>query len=319
MTFPTVCSFLLMLPGAGQAAQSTHSNAIVRVAADPVQGFHSPYFLSVPDSIRQASKQKQHSVLIIPNNTGSVSDDPAVHEQRARRTIEQTVKNMGNQLNLIVLVPIFPRPRSDWRIYTQALDRDAMLTAKEPLRRPDMQLVAMLDHARTQLKEQGISTDSRVFLFGFSASGMFVNRFTFLHPERVRAAAFGSPGGWPLAPVAEEGGKLLRYPIGLGDGQVVAGKPYDVKALAQVPLFVFLGDKDTNDSVIIRDSFELEDEKLIASLFGATPLARWSHTERLYRHTLPLATLKLYQGVAHTVTPAIMTDVLEFFKKHVPE
>lgn len=90
-----------------------------------------------------------------------------------------------------------------------------------------------------------------------------------------------------------------------------------MKALAEVPLFVFLGDKDTNDSVPMRDSYDAEDEKLITPLFGTTPVARWPHTERLYREHLPKATLKLYPQVAHTVTPAIMEDVLAFFRREL--
>ena len=96
---------------------------------------------------------------------------------------------------------VFPRPKKDWRIYTHALDRDSLLTERKEYRRFDQQLIRMIDDARTRLRSDGYRFDKRVLMFGFSASGMFTNRFTFLHPERIKAAAIGSPGGWAMAPI----------------------------------------------------------------------------------------------------------------------
>jgi hypothetical protein len=39
-------------------------------------------------------------------------------------------------------------------------------------------------------------------MIGFSASGAFTNRFTLLHPEMIKAASIGAPGGWPIVPTA---------------------------------------------------------------------------------------------------------------------
>ena len=114
-------------------------------------------------------------------------------------------------------MPVFPRPATDWKIYTHALDRDAMLTDKKEYARFDLQLVAMIDDARARLKKDKLKFDKSVLMTGFSASGMFANRFVFLHPDRVKAAAIGSPGGWAIAPVANYKEKTLRYPIGTGD------------------------------------------------------------------------------------------------------
>ena len=66
------------------------------------------------------------------------------------------------------------------------------------------------DDARGRLRAHGTPTDPRVLLQGFSASAMFANRFTVLHPQRVRAATIGSPGGWPIAPVVKQGIDALK-------------------------------------------------------------------------------------------------------------
>jgi dienelactone hydrolase len=312
---PRCCAGLVVMLGCVSSSFAQHGDtAVMKVEADKTQGFSWPYLLYVPAKIRDA-KEKTHTVLVVPNNTGSPSDDFAAHEKGARRSAGQAAL-LADQIGVVVLVPVFPRPKKDWRIYTHALDRDAMLTPKEDLRRPDLQLVAMLDHASARLGGEGVSVDRRVLLLGFSASGMFVNRFTFLHPDRVKAAAIGSPGGWPIAPVEKVNGSALRYPVGVADLESVAGKPLDLAALARVPLFVYMGDQDVNDSVVMRDSYEGEDEKLIGSLFGTTPVARWPHAEKLYREHLPRTTFKLYPGVGHKITPEMMKDLGDFLRRH---
>jgi dienelactone hydrolase len=286
----------------------------VKVKPD-LKGFHWPYYLYVPAALRNGESKAERTLLVLPNNTGTNNDDPAFHDRAALRALDRS-RPLADKLGVAVLQPVFPRPKTDWRIYTHALDRDALLTSKEGLQRLDRQLVAMIDHARERLAGEGVPVDRRVLLFGFSASGMFVNRFTFLHPERVKAAAIGSPGGWPVAPVAAWKERALRYPVGVADLATVAGRPLDLNALAQVPLFVFMGDKDTNDSVVFRDSYEEEDEKLLGELFGKTPVARWPAAERLYRDALPQAVFKLYPGAEHKVTKEMLDDLLAFLAQH---
>ena len=108
---------------------------------------------------------------------------------------------MFKDLDVVILVPVFPRPEENWRIYTHALDRDVLETDIPELRRLDLQLEAMIDDATNRLSRQSWRVNPKVLMWGFSASGMFVNRFTLLHPDRVLAVVVGSPGGWPIAPV----------------------------------------------------------------------------------------------------------------------
>jgi hypothetical protein len=60
----------------------------------------------------------------------------------------------------------------------------------------------MIEDARAKFAREKLKFDERVYMIGWTASGMFVNHITFLHPKRVKAAAIGSPGGWAIAPVA---------------------------------------------------------------------------------------------------------------------
>ena len=310
--------FIFVLSGAAgifaQPATALTDKDFIRVDAKAGKGFTYPYYLYVPPEVR-GDRASTHTILVLPNNTGQLDDDFAVHESDVKKRMAM-VGAIASILKTAVLMPVFPRPKSDWKIYTHALDRDTMLTEKKEYRRIDLQLIAMIDYAMERLAKDGLRFDRKVLINGFSAQGMFANRFTFLHPDRVKAAAIGSPGGWPMAPVDKYQGKNLRYPIGTADFKRVSGGRLDLKELRKVPLFVFVGDQDDNDSVPFDDSYDQEDRDLIFPLFGKTPVSRWSISEQLYRRSGLNAEFKLYPGVKHTVSPQMRDDIRAFLLKY---
>lgn len=85
-----------------------------------------------------------------------------------------------------MLKRVFPRPEKTGHIYTHALDRDCLITEMEDIKRLDLQLISMIDDAIGRLKQKEIILEDKVVMAGFSASGMFVNRFSILHPDSMQ-------------------------------------------------------------------------------------------------------------------------------------
>jgi hypothetical protein len=196
---------------------STVSTEVIKVEAQPGKGFSYPYYLYVPAALREAEAQKSvHTLTVIPNNTGKINDDLAFHEADVKKKMPQIGAFMSS-LKTVVLMPVFPRPATDHNIYTHSLDRDIFTTDKKEYRRLDLQLIAMIKNAQEKLKAEKITTEKQVLMQGYSASGMFVNRFVFLHPELVKAAIIGAPGGWAIAPTATYKQKELTFPVGTSD------------------------------------------------------------------------------------------------------
>ncbi|MBK9155019.1 MAG: hypothetical protein IPM25_12515 [Chloracidobacterium sp.] len=303
-------TFVVIILGISAAFGQPQTPDVRKIEADPSQGFSYPYYLYVPP--KSTSPVGRH-LLVLPNNTGKINDDLAVHEENVKRRIAQVPLAFG-KLNVAAIMPVFPRPEADWKIYTHALDRDSLTTDKKQFGRFDLQLIAMIDDARKRLADEKMAADKRVLIYGFSASGMFANRFAFLHPDRVLAAAVGSPGGWPIAPASELNGKKLRYPVGIEDLKAIAGKKIDTDELRKVRFFVFLGDQDDNDSVVFGDGYEPEDKDLVFELFGKVPVDRWEISKRLYADAKMNAEFKMYPGIGHKITPAIIGDVNSFFE-----
>lgn len=307
---------LVILAAAIVSARAFNPNDVIKVEARAAKGFAYPYYLYVPPELRApAARKETHTILVLPNNTGKIDDALEIHEADVKKRMAQAGQ-IAALLKTAVLMPVFPRPATDWRIYTHALDRDALTTGKKEYARFDLQLVAMIDDARARLRKEKLKFGKKVLLNGFSASGMFANRFAFLHPTRVKAAAIGSPGGWAIAPIAVYKEKTLRYPIGINDFKTIAGEKLDWKNLRKVPMFIFLGDQDDNDSVIFGDSYEEADKILIFELFGKTPIERWATTKSLYEQSRLNAEFKLYKNVKHTVTLEMRDDVRAFLLKH---
>lgn len=301
------------------AAPDLPFGELVRVEPEPQKGFYWAYYLYVPGSVRAlVGESKRTYLLVEPNNTGHASDDQSIHDAAAA-SLATWRSELAEDLRAPLLVPTFPRPQQNWQIYTHALDRDTILTDIEELKRIDLQLISMIDDAIERLSSQGILLEEKVLMMGFSASGMFVNRFVVLHPEVVQAAAVGSPGGWPIAPLEEWNRIELRYPVGVWDIEELAGKEFDIQSFKSVPLYFYMGDKDTNDSVPFRDGYEQEDEQLIFQYLGDTLVERWPIAEEIYNSIGCSSQFVLYPGVGHSITIEMLADIKTFFLTQTPE
>jgi hypothetical protein len=151
------------------AAQTVPAPPIEVVEAAPEKGFHYPYLLRMPaDPARAAGPY----LLVEPNNTGEISDDLQFHMEAARKLAANAIGGyLAPRLQVPLLVPVFPRPKEEWRLYTHQLDRDTMLLTDGPMKRLDLQLIAMIDDARARLAARGFATRPEVLMTGFSATG----------------------------------------------------------------------------------------------------------------------------------------------------
>ncbi len=282
-----------------------------RVEPNPAKGFNYAYYLYIPGTMKKITY-----LLVESNNSeGGTSDDQAVHDEAARTLAQDSLAPLAEALGTPALVPAFPLPAKYNTggavnlMDTQALDRATLTTQIEDLKRLDLQLIAMIDDAIEKSALKGITLDKKVLMRGFSTDGMFASRFTILHPERVQAAAIGSPGGWPTAPVGQWQGTTLNYPMGVADLKQIVGKEFDIQSFKSVPLYFYLGNQDTNQ-------YNGSDQQLMYQ-FGATPVARWPVAEKMYQSAGCSSQFILYPGVGHETTNEEWEDIITFFSNHL--
>lgn len=282
-------------------------SVLSKISADPAKGFSWPYYLYIPRTI-----QTPTVLLVQPNNTGTVNDDPAVHDASARSLIEGS-KFRADELGSPYLVPAFPRPASLAVGYTHALDRDALLATQSGYQRIDLQLIAMIDDARSILSSYEIEVDPKVFMVGVSASGSFTSRFTMLHPDKVKAASIGAPGFGPIVPVSSWNGQNLPYPEGVSDLNSLVGSSFDSANFQTVPLQVWVGDEDENvdpwwypsDPTVAR---------VIAAFGGRHLYSRWPRYEAAYFSVTSLAQFVVFPEMGHEWAP--WSYIREFFENN---
>ncbi len=75
-------------------------------------------------------------------------------------------------------------------------------------------------------------------LFGYSGGGQYVNRFAYVHPERLWAASIGAPGNVTVLDHNKD------WWLGLGGFERQFGKPFDLAALQRVPVQMIVGRAD---------------------------------------------------------------------------
>lgn len=310
--FRVSMALLLLIVAAGAVLSVRYLLNTTEVTADEATGFSWGYVLHAPAGAGRDGRPV--FILVLPNNTGRTDDDASVH-RRSAAAMSFIGHLAFSGMDVAVLVPEFPRPSRHDRIYTHALDRDCLTTEVDGLRRLDLQLVAMIDDASRRLRDEGRQVETKVLMAGFSASGMFVNRFVMLHPERVKAAAIGSPGGWPIAPAGRWNDEPLSYPVGISDVAVLAGRPVNLSEVGKVPMFLFLGDRDDNDSVPYSDSYDDRERDLVNRLFGETPVSRWEAARRFHEAAGLDAEFHLYPGVGHAITLGEILDIRDFLRR----
>jgi len=289
-------------------------DSLIEVPAAPEKGYHFRYLLFIPKS---AAAKAYPYLLVEPNNTGRPSDDMEVHLTAAVSLArDSSVGNfVAKTLGIPLLVPVFPRPMSAHDVYTHSLDRDTILIEDGSLRRIDLQLLAMIEDARPRLEVIGHLVKNKILINGFSASALFANRFTFLHPEAVAAAAFGGVNGFIMLPASEVKSQLLGFPLGLADFEKIVGRPFNRTAFEAIPQFGYMGEKDTNDAVEFDDAYSDGERSQIFEALGRKMMPdRWNAVQQVYAEQKLPVRFRTYEGIPHGTNRAINTDVAEFFR-----
>jgi predicted esterase len=160
-------------------------------------------------------------------------------------------------------------------------------------------LTAILDSvpART-----GLATRHKVLLFGFSRGGQAVHRFATLYPERVAAAAVISAGSYtlPLNSMLVNGrSRTLPLPYGVANMGALTGYAFDFATFRQIPFRISVGGADVNPASTPRawDAY-----------IGTTRVDRATNYTRILQDIGMNATLAVYPGVGHQLTPQMVDE-----------
>jgi hypothetical protein len=181
--------------------------------------------------------------------------------------------------------------------------------------RLDLQLVAMIDHAIEYLNQNGHGLQTtQVFLYGYSASGTFVDRFTALHPGRVKAVAAGATLDDMILPLAQYRGRNLIFPIGTHDYAAITGRQFCLEAHNRVARLIHMGENDTANVLPYGDCYGDRERAIITELWGVEILPRAQQLIELYGESRGKGIFILDRGMGHSESRELQEYIVEFFK-----
>lgn len=292
----------------------TQIDTVIKIDANAALGFNFPYYVRIPKGLDQ--NQIQY-LLVETNNTG-VNDTLMFHEKGAYLEIIRNSlgSSICRKLKIPFLVPVFPRPAKEWKIYTHAFDRDAATIKTGDMRRLDLQLIAMTENAKTVLKRYGIQLRDKFLMNGFSASGAFANRFTLIHPTLVAGTACGGVNAMPILSIDQLGETKLKYPIGTSDFEQLFAVKFDMKEYQKVPQFIYMGQNDKNDAVVFDDGYSKSERKVIFNLLGKVMIPdRFDKCKAIYAQNHVNSTFTVFPGIGHETDKQVFYGVIDFFTK----
>ncbi|MFL9844526.1 hypothetical protein [Flavobacterium rhizosphaerae] len=293
-------------------AQTTENDTLIIVRKNPKKGFYSDYILFIP---KETPLNKKLFLLVEPNNTGKTSDSISVHKQYAidLASVSSVGNNISTMLKIPFLVPVFPRPSSKELVYTHALDRDVILEQSAEYKRLDLQLLEMINDSKSILRTMKIEVSNKIFMNGFSASATFTNRFSFLHPDKIKALAIGGFNGELMLPQDKINGIELNYPLGINDFFKLFNQKFDSETYKSIPQFIYMGQLDENDAVQFDDAYSQNERNIINANIGDNVQKRYIQCQKNYKQHNLNATFKNYQNVGHWTTSSMNFEVITFF------
>lgn len=101
-----------------------------------------------------------------------------------------------------------------------------------------------IEDAKTKIEEvTSKKVQDKIFLHGYSASGVFAQRFALIYPELVNRCLIGGAAGTIPVPTAE-----IKYPIGIADYEELFGKKFDIEAYKKIQFGYYVGEKEELDT-----------------------------------------------------------------------
>ena len=304
-----------------------------------------PYILVIPKELDNG----KNIVLESVNYEGT--NDPIRIADRVIEGLRGTVEIVDDAP---ILIPFVPDVKGG-RPYYQQLSRECF-EGEYPIDfdRVDLRVLETLKEAKALIEsEYKRKTLDKVFLNGYSSSGVFAQRFALLHPEVVDRALIGGAAG--TIPIPNE---TLEYPFGTKDFKELFGKEFNIEAYKRIEFAYYVAeleankeawefdvegrtikrDKDGNrvdlsqagapmhDMSYLVRSTGVKQGKAQRDIWGRELAERYENCIKYYMDSGYKISSKIYKGSSHggiysSANPSrlgVLKDIIGFYKHHKP-
>lgn len=282
---------------------------------DPDTNIKYTWFSFIPRSIRLGVDGNPVQILLVcANATMSDEYESAIQEMYG---CIQGRSEWAEKYGYVLITPVIPRDLQT-PIYAVAFDKRVFTNVDIFFQRPDLEVVKMIEVMKEALINSEVEVKEKIFIEGFSAGGMFAQRFALLHPEMVQAIAVGQCGGALTLPVEEYNGVSMDWPLGIRDFSDLTGSPFNLEAYRQIAQYIYIGGKDNSNSTVHYGNEIWSDSQVdVLNLFGDTDPKR-IQTQVEYMNSLGFTNIQfaLYPGYKHEYHDDQIADLFAFFEEN---
>ncbi len=302
-----------------------------------------PYILVVPKELDNGKN------IVLESSNFEGTNDPM-------RIAENVIEQLKGTVEMIddapVLIPFLPDVKGG-RPYYQQLSRECF-EGDYPIDFPrvDLRVLETLKEARELIEqEHKRETKDKVFLNGYSSSGVFAQRFAILHPEVVDRALIGGAAG--SIPIPNE---TLEYPFGTKDFMELFGREFNLEAYKSIEFAYYVAELEANKAawefdidgkMVKRDdkgnlidksqalppmhdmsymirSTGVKQGRAQRELWGKELAERYENCIKYYKENGYKISSKIYKGATHggiynSSNPSrlgVLKDIIAFYKHH---
>ena len=203
---------------------------VVFLAPNPLKKINIPSILVIPKS------DKINNRLILEvNNCDSLDLTEMLIDGGL---VVQKLAAITNGCYSTMIIPILPSINENG-IYFQHLSKECFeLPENDKYFRIDEQIIRIINEAKEILKSKyKVTCLDKIFLNGYSSSGVFAQRFSLIHPEIIEIACIGGAIGSIPIP-----SKKIGYPLGIEDFDLLLNRPFDIKNYSQIKFVYYVGE-----------------------------------------------------------------------------
>ena len=214
---------------------------IIFQTPDPENDISFPSMIAIP--MVKADKIGKQMILETNTRETNIMDVQLEHAMEIGMNLIRIVRQKPS----VVVVPLIPS-EIDSPYYQQLSKECFEQNPGDKTYRIDEQIVRLIEKAkRTVRKTNGIDLEDKIFLNGYSSSGVFAQRFALLHPDLISAVCIGGASGSIPIP-----NKEFDYPIGIADFEELTGKQFDMESYKKIAFTYYVGELEGDEKDYTR-------------------------------------------------------------------
>lgn len=179
--------------------------------------------------------ENMNNQIVLETNNLETNNVEALLEQAAQTAYKLSF--LTKEYPAPIVVPIIPSQKDE--LYYQQLSKECFEIDQEDEKyRIDNQIVNIIEKNKNELsKKHSIDIEEKVFLNGYSSSGVFAQRFSMLHPDKVDTLCVGGASGTIPIPTT-----TLSYPIGIENYDKLTGEEFNLKEYLNIKFRYYVGE-----------------------------------------------------------------------------